>query len=389
MNLLDIFIILLVLGALAWGYRTGVVVQVGGYLGLLLGMYVGALLAPKVVTCASSPYWRAVLVIAVIAFPAAVLSALTVLGARRVVVFVDRWHLEIADRVLGGLVAGTGVLFLVWLVAGSAAVTQVAGLGPLVQDSAIIRALDDRLPPSPEIAARLERLVDPLGVPRIFAGLEPPIAEPVAPPADPEVRAAAAATAASTVRIRSRGCGGELLGSGFVAATGLVVTNAHVVAGVDTTVVEDANGPHAAVPVLFDPGLDIAVLRTRDLAGPPLALAPDAAPRGSAGAVMGYPGGGALTTTPAAVLATYSALGRDIYGQALVSRSVSSLAASVRPGNSGGPFALPDGSVAGVVFGSSVSDAEVGYALVASEVRRDLAAATASGPVGTGACVAG
>jgi S1-C subfamily serine protease len=389
MNLLDVVIIVVVLGALVWGSATGVVVQVGGFLGLLLGLYLGALLAPEVVNWASSPYWRAVLVISAVAVPAATLSVLAVLGARRFVVLVDRWHLEIPDRILGGLVAGTGALFLVWIVAGSAAVAETAGLGPLVQDSAIIRALDERLPPSPEVAARLERLIDPLGVPRIFAGLEPPTAQLVAPPADPEVRAAAAATAASTVRVRSRGCGGELLGSGFVAAPGLVVTNAHVIAGVDSTVVEDAHGSHPAVPVRFDPGLDIAVLRTRDLAGPPLALASGEAPRGSPGAVMGYPGGGDLSTGPAAVLATYSALGRDIYGESLVSRNVYALAATVRPGNSGGPFALPDGSVAGVVFGSSVSDPGVGYALVASEVRPDLEAAVSSGPVGTGACLAG
>ena len=105
---------------------------------------------------------------------------------------------------------------------------------------------------------------------------------------------------------------------------------------------------------------------------------------------MGYPEGGELATTPAAVRATYSALGRDIYGEELVSRRVDALQTTVRPGNSGGPFALPDGSVGGVVFAASVTDPGIGYALVASEVRRDLEKAVVSAePVGTGACVAG
>jgi S1-C subfamily serine protease len=279
-------------------------------------------------------------------------------------------------------------VLVVWLVAGSAAATRAGGIGPLVQESAIVRTLDRWLPPAPEVAARLERVIDPLGIPRIFVGLEPESPEPVAPPLDAEVAAAATRAGPSTVRIESRGCGGTLVGSGFVVGSGLVLTNAHVVAGVDRTVVQDAAGTHTATPVLFDARRDLAVLRARGLAGPPLALATDDSPRGTAGAVVGYPEGAGLTPTPGAVLAVYAALGRDIYAESLVSRRVYSLQAAVRPGNSGGPFVLPDGTVAGIVFARSVTDPDVGYALVASEARPDVEAAAASGPVTTGACVA-
>ena len=363
MNLVDVVIVVLVGAALAWGVATGVLIQMGAYLGLLVGLYVGALVAPELATWASSPYWRAVLVLIGIAAPASLLCAGGAVVGRRLVVLVDRIHLEVVDRVLGGLVAAVGMLLVVWLVAGSAAAAQTLGIGPLVQESAIVRALDGQLPPAPEVTARIERLIDPLGLPRVFAGLEPETGNPVATPADADVAAAAARSAASTVRLRSRGCGGALLGSGFVAAPGLVITNAHVVAGVSDTVIEDAEGSHPATPVLFDPALDIAVLRARGLAGPPLPLASTDAPRGAPGAVMGYPEGGALTTTPAAVRATYSALGRDVYGEGLVTRRVDALQATVRPGNSGGPFALPDGSVGGVVFAASVTDPGIGYAL--------------------------
>ena len=164
------------------------------------------------------------------------------------------------------------------------------------------------------------------------------------------------------MKVSGRGCGGIIQGSGFVAGPDLVVTNAHVVAGIASPVVQDANGTHDATPLVFDPATDVAVLRAHDLAGPALALADTSAGRGTVGAVLGYPQDSPLTYSSAAVLAEYSARGRDIYGQSLVTRHVYELQASVRPGNSGGPFALPDGTVAGVVFASSVTNENVGYA---------------------------
>ena len=139
----------------------------------------------------------------------------------------------------------------------------------------MIRWLDDELPPVPDVAARLGRITDPLGFPRVFAGLEPTPAAPVTGPLPAQVRAAAAAAARSTVRIRGVGCGGVLVGSGWVAAPGLVVTNAHVVAGIADPVVEDADGEHRAVAVVFDPDTDVAILRTSGLDGPPLAVTGD------------------------------------------------------------------------------------------------------------------
>ena len=154
-----------------------------------------------------------------------------------------------------------------------------ADVGPLIQDSAIIRRLDAVLPPVPEIAARLGRLLDPLGSPQVFAGLEPVPSSPVTGPNAAEVNAAADAAGRSTVKVSGLGCGGIVQGSGFVAGPDLVVTNAHVVAGIASPVVQDTNGTHDATPLVFDPATDIAVLRAHDLAGPELALADSSAPR--------------------------------------------------------------------------------------------------------------
>jgi S1-C subfamily serine protease len=195
--------------------------------------------------------------------------------------------------------------------------------------------------------------------------------------------------AASTVKIVGVGCGGVLEGSGFVAGPGLVVTNAHVVAGIDGPVVEDRGGRHPARTVLFDPDLDLAVLRTSGLAGPALPLETSTVSRGTGGAVLGYPGGGPFRAGPAAVRRSFVAVGRDIYGRRTVPRAVYELEAAVRPGNSGGPVVVPDGRVIGVVFSRSLSQANVGYALVGGDVATRLRTAAArSAAVDTGACAA-
>jgi S1-C subfamily serine protease len=221
----------------------------------------------------------------------------------------------------------------------------------------------------------------------VFAGLEPTPAAPVTGPLPAQVQGAAAAAARSTVRIRGVGCGGIVLGSGWVAADGLVVTNAHVVAGIADPVVEDARGEHRAIAVVFDPDTDVAVLRTTGLAGRPLTVTDTSPGRGAVGAVLGYPGGGPLTTGGAAVRDAYRALGRDIYGGGLTNRDILELQADVRPGSSGGPFVLPDGTVGGMVFARSINTSGLGYALAATELRRELARVR-PGSVSTGRCAA-
>jgi S1-C subfamily serine protease len=71
-----------------------------------------------------------------------------------------------------------------------------------------------------------------------------------------------------------------------------------------------------------------------------------------------------------------------------VDRLVLELQAEIRPGNSGGPFVLPDGRVGGVVFAASSTDPEIGYAIASEEVRGVLDEALGeTEEVGTGPCV--
>ena len=293
------------------------------------------------------------------------------------------------DTGLGALTAVIGMLLIVWLLASSLATVPQSGIGATIQDSSIVHWLEDVMPPVPDVAARLGRLTDPLGFPRVFAGLEPSPASRVTGPLPVQVQAAADAATRSTVQLRGEGCGGILYGSGWVAGTNMVVTNAHVIAGIADPVVHDTNGDHHGTPIVFDADADIAVLRVSDLAGRPLTVVPQNVGRGAVGAALGYPGGGQLAASSAAALDAYDALGRNIYGTGLVRRSVVELQADVRPGNSGGPFVLTDGRVGGMVFARSVSTADIGYALAASTLRSELTrAASFSVSVSTGSCAA-
>ncbi|MET0995810.1 MAG: trypsin-like serine protease, partial [Mycobacterium sp.] len=69
-------------------------------------------------------------------------------------------------------------------------------------------------------------------------------------------------------------------------------------------------------------------------------------------------------------------------------REVYTVRGSIRQGNSGGPMVDDQGRVLGVVFGAAVDDSDTGFVLTAQEVSRQLnAAASASTPVPTGACI--
>jgi S1-C subfamily serine protease len=258
-----------------------------------------------------------------------------------------------------------------------------------VRGSAIVRGLDSALPQPPSVVGEVRRFFNRFGFPEVFSGIPPAPAAPVQAPSPAEARRAAALAAPSVVKVVGRACGEIQEGSGFVVADRYVVTNAHVLAGVGDPQVSNADGASArAVTVAFDPELDLAVLLLAERLGPPLPLARTDVPRGAGGAVLGYPEGGPLDAEAAAVRQPIEAIGHDIYGRSDVERAVYELQTVVRPGNSGGPFVLPDGRVAGLVFAASSVDPGIGYAIRSTEILDEVAAAVGrTAPVGTGACI--
>lgn len=388
MNWIDLLIIIWLASAAVRGFKIGFMRQALSLTGFLLGLLIGGWLTPHLPKIGNSD---GINLLAAVMISVLFGILLSVLGERQAVYLQKKLHFMLAHKVNQGLgiaVSSVFVLVASWLVASAASRMPVANIGLTIEQSAIIRAMDQVMPPAPSVMDRLGRLISPQGFPEVFAGEEPQ-ANPAGPPSGPEVEAAAAKALGSTVRIEGFACGNISVGSGYVAASNYVVTNAHVVAGVRGPVILNQGKRYLAEVIWFNPRLDLAVLRTQSrLPGPPLPLAGADAPRGTSVAVLGYPGGGPLRVRPGIILRSQLAVGRDIYGRGLASRDIYAMQANIEPGNSGGPVVTADGKVAGVVFGEAVTQNGIGYALTATAINSDLKTAlNLAQPVNTQACM--
>jgi hypothetical protein len=386
---LDVLLLALLVLSVLSGYRRGATLQVIGLLGLVAGVVIGAILAPRVASIANSPTSAIALALGTVLIGAAAGNlAGWVLGSR-VRRRSDGTKLQRVDAVGGSLIAVVGLLLATWFLALNLVNGPFPGLARGIRESRIVRTLDTVLPPPPSILGELQRVLSLLGFPDVFVGLPPQPAAPVRPPPGADAARATRAARDSTVEVLGRGCYQGFLnqGSGFVVAHGYVLTNAHVVAGTNEQWIHSADGDDAATVVLFDPDLDISILYAPGLDDPVLPLLRGEVERGSGGAILGYPGGGPLDAESAAVRQVIDPVGRNVYGQGEVQRRVYEIQAAIRRGNSGGPFVLPNGKVAGVVFANSVVADDVGYAIVSTEVVPEVAEARGdTTPVSTGSC---
>jgi S1-C subfamily serine protease len=390
MNIIDVALILFSISALIRGMELGLVRQAGSTLGLVGGLLLGAWVQSRLLGLAQTPGSKALLALSVIMLA---IALFTVLGEyagamlKLKLLGTKRKLFNTADRIGGSIMAGVTVLLMVWMAASIFAGTPSLWLQRQFKGSVIIASLNGALPPAPDVVARLGHLIDPNGFPDVFTGLEPRIDTNQPLPSIGELDPAVQHARASVVKVEGEGCGGFSQGSGFVADRSLVITNAHVVAGVMRPYVIDASGRHNVQVLGFDPDLDIAVLKANDLAGAPLRIDNTHAANGTAAATVGYPGGGAFTASPAVILESFRARGRNIYNQGETLREIYSLRGEVHPGSSGGPLIDKDGDVIGVIFAESTSYQGIGYALTTDKVIEDLNLAKDRGQtVGTGTC---
>jgi S1-C subfamily serine protease len=358
------------------GFRRGLLAGALSLGGLAAGAYIGARLAPELLDKESSPYTPLVALggALVLAFLFQAVAGIAGGFARGSLLAVP--PLRMLDSA-GGLLLGaaTGLAF-VWVV--GAVALNLPGQTDLrreVQESAILRRLNREFPP--------ERLMDAIARVDPFGQIAGPDAG-VAPPdprllQDPGVRRAVG----SVVRVTGTACGLGVQGSGWIARPGVVVTNAHVVAGVHDLVVDRQDDRTLDGQVVFlDTRNDVAVVRVPGLTGRALSLA--GAEAGVPVAVLGYPLNGRLTATPGRVGRTATVLTDDAYGRGPISRSVTTLRATVRRGNSGGPVVDRAGRVRTVVFASRVGS-DGGYGVPTALVRQALDRAGTSA-VSTGPC---
>ena len=392
MNLVDLGVIVLAGMAAFRGWRRGFIGQLfefgGGFLGLIAGVALGPRIA-SMFTDQPGP-GAGLISIAVVFVMLSIGQAVGFIAGHRFAQFAQRARLGVFDSGMGSGLSIVVTFIAFWLIGGVLIHGPSKGLAKELTKSNTLSFMNDVMPPPPDVLAYIRHYLGTSGFPQVFAGLPRPVGEPVKLPSNAEARQAGERADQSLVRIVVPACGGTQLGSGWIAADETVVTNAHVVSGGDSvTIQQEATGDHSGTVVVFDPRTDIAVIHVEGLTGPPLDLDTELKERGTTGATLGYPGarGGTLVIKRAAVQAEYDATGKDIYGQNDARREVYELRSPVRQGDSGGPFVLSNGDVAGVVFAASTTDGDIGYALTAAEVQDEIEDGSGkTSAVSTGRC---
>ncbi len=375
----DWIIVGLVLLLALFGWAQGFLSGVLAFAGLALGAWAGTRIGPLLLSEGSRSPWA----------PAFGLLGALLVGSMLAGLF-EAFGMPVrrslaampgfaaADGALGAVLVAVAGLGVVWILGALAVQSGSYRMRQEVQRSAILQRLNTILPPSGPLLNSL-RALDPF--PRI-EGPEARVAPPRAGIArDADVQEAAA----SVVKVLGTACGLGVEGSGWVAGEGLVVTNAHVVAGErDTRVLLGGREPgRSAQAVHFDPRNDLAILRVDGLDARPLALAEQTA-SGTSAAILGFPLNGPFDVRPGRLGETRRVRSSDAYGRGPVERSMTALRGLVRSGNSGGPMVDGEGRVVTTIFAATTSGERGGYGVPNPVVSRALSGV--GGEVSTGPC---
>ncbi|MER5881861.1 MarP family serine protease [Streptomyces sp. NPDC060235] len=389
MDVLDLLLMLVILAYAASGYRRGLVagcVSLAGFVGgAVIGVWVLPWMMELVTAGTPAATVTAVLTVLVPGVVGHELAGRLAMKLRREL---DQGPLRVADGI-GGAAANTlAVLLVAWVAASVLGASSSPVVTQSIRNSALLGAVQKTMPETtPTWFSRATSALTEAGFPQVFNPFEnEPTAGVARPSGDSVTPSATNAAKLSTVKVEGVSGNQGREGSGFVYSAQRVMTNAHVVAGIDrpTVRVGGVSRPYPARVVLFDPQKDVAVLYVPGLRAPVLPF-DGVASRGDSAVVAGYPQDGGLDLQAATVASRINATGQNIYNSGTVTREIYSIRSTVRPGNSGGPLLTTDGKVYGVVFARSTSDSETGYVLTAHEVAGDARKAThATARVDTG-----
>jgi len=387
-----ILVVLIVVFAIS-GYRQGFIVGALSFVGFIGGGVLAALGAPPLIQAfVPNPTQQALVAIAMVFLAAAMGQFLTsYLGAliRNKVTWDSA---RVTDALGGALVSVLSVLLVSWLIGSAVANSAIPLVATQVQNSRILQAVDRVMPDVAQTwFSTFRRIVDQSAFPQVFSGLGTSEPAEVAEP-DPAVLNTEELRQASESVVKVLGtapsCQRRVEGTGFVYAPERVMTNAHVVAGVeeDLRIVTRDGTQYPATVVLYDPQQDLAVLWVPGLDLEPLEFEMQAN-KGDDAVVAGFPRDNGFTVVPARIRAEQTARGPDFYHSQQVSREIYQVRAVIQPGNSGGPLLSPKGTVYGVVFAAATNDEETGYVLTAQEVAANAEAGVhATDPVSTQEC---
>jgi S1-C subfamily serine protease len=388
---LDLILIGFAIFILVSGWRRGLFVSVFSLLGLIFGAWLGRSLI-DIFTGASTTtsLTRTALSAATLLIGIGIGSALGGFIGRRLRNIFSWSPIRLIDNISGAAISLIAWSIVFWLLATTLLAAPVSGLTNTVSQSKVLNALEQYMPVEIRDGVESVRIyVSNSGLPEGFANVL--LAPAVEPPDLTSIDAPAVIAALDSV-VKVEGiaeeCGTRLSGSGFVVGQDLIITNAHVVAGVNspTLRVKGKGKAFEGIVVYFDPARDVAVIRTKDFPSVALRIS-EPLRRSDNSVVAGFPGGGPLALIPARVRSVSQSTGTDIYGKAEVTREIYAISADIKQGESGAPMFALDGTVAGLVFASSATDSETGYALTAKEFMVGVEiASTATQAVDTGEC---
>lgn len=383
MNVLDILLLVAAVWFAVVGYRQGFVVGILSVIGFLGGglaaVYVLPVIWDALTDNAEVGTTAAVVAVVVVIVCASIGQALTTHLGNKLRRYISWSPARALDATGGALVNVVAMLLVAWLIGSALAGTTLTALGKEVRSSKVLLGVSRVLPDRADTwFADFSSILAQNGFPQVFSPFASEPINDVRPP-DPALADSPVATRAQRSIVKVMGtaesCGKVLEGTGFVFAERRVMTNAHVVGGVDEPTVQigGEGRKYDATVVLYDWERDIAVLDVPDMKAPALRFTSEDASSGDSAIVAGFPENGAYDVRAARVRGRITANGADIYHRGTVRRDVYSLYANVRQGNSGGPLLSTDGKVYGVVFAKSRDDAETGYALTVDEIREDIA----------------
>ncbi|AXI72380.1 MarP family serine protease [Streptomyces bacillaris] len=382
MNVLDILLLLAAVWFAVIGYRQGFVVGILSVIGFIGGGLIAVYLLPiiwdRVTEGAEVSTATAIGAVVVVIVCASIGQAFTTHLGNKLRRYITWSPARALDATGGALVNVVAMLLVAWLIALPLARTSLPTLGKEVRNSSVLLGISRVMPQqAPPWFRDFSSVLAQNGFPQVFSPFANEPITDVQPP-DPALVGSPVAARAKKSIVKVVGtapsCGKVLEGTGFVFSERRVMTNAHVVGGVDEPTVQIGGQGrlYDAKVVLYDWQRDIAVLDVPDLRATPLEFTGDDARTGDSAIVAGFPENGAYDVRSARVRARIDANGPDIYQRGTVVRDVYSLYATVRQGNSGGPLLTPDGKVYGVVFAKSLDDPDTGYALTADEIREDI-----------------
>jgi S1-C subfamily serine protease len=388
-NVLDWLLIVLVLAYALSGYWQGFVTGAFATTGLVLGGLVGVWLAPIVLGDANPSLFVSLGALFIVILAASLGQAILQFSGARVRDRITWQPVRALDAVGGAALSAVAVLLVSWALGVAVAGAGLGGVSPLVRNSAVLAWVDQRLPDSADgVLNAFNNVVGTTFFPRYLEPFAPERIVEVGPGprrllTDPDVQDAAPAV----LKVRGENdCGRGVEGTGFVYSPGRLMTNAHVVAGVDAPEVVVNGSSVQAEVVYYNPDLDVAVLEL-DTSGVPSLEFDREAKQEDGVAILGYPQDGPFNVQPGRIRAEQRLRSPNIYGDGTVIREVFSLRGLVRPGNSGGPIVSSAGDVVGVVFAASVTDRDTGYAITADQVGRSATIGISNdSPVSTGDC---